>query len=83
MLKWQTHTSAPHAESDLLGLITAKVEPDVWGRDGRGDYTSHLAKAVIGLCPSGALCNVLVGSNCQNMFVLAYMKVDRRLVKMI
>lgn len=39
-----------------------KAEPDVWGRDGRdgrGNYTSHLAKTVISLCPSGALCNVL------------------------
>lgn len=42
-----------------MGWIRALVEPDVWGRDGRGNYTSHLARTVISLCPSGTLRHVL------------------------
>lgn len=48
------------------------------GWTGGRDYTFHLVKTV-SLCPSGSLCNVLswlVRSNCQNIFVLVYMKVD-------
>lgn len=55
VLTWQAQIGAPLSRNTGLQQSEGRARCVGEGREGE-NYTSHLALAVISLCPSGALC---------------------------